>query len=281
MAKNLRKAGVDLVVTDLVPEAVKELTDLGAGAKQNAAEVAAVCDIVCSSLPNSAILRSVTLGPDGVLSTLKPGGLHIDLSSVEPALVRDLAAKYADKGCGFVDAPVSGGVGGAEAGTLTIMVGGTADNFAKAQPVLEKIGKKINHMGNAGNGQAMKLVNNLLLGANMVAVAEALVLGTKLGLDAQVMYDIIGQSSGRSYALETKGKNFIMKRNFNPGFAVDLQYKDLELAITTAKSMAVPLPMGTLAQQFFEVARAKGWGREDISSVIKFFEELAKVEVKE
>ena len=111
--------------------------------------------------------------------------------------------------------------------------------------------------------------------------AEALALGAKLGLKAQVMYDTITQSSGRSYALESKGKNFILKGNFAPGFAVDLQYKDLELAVSAAKSMSVPLPMGTLAQQFFEIAKAKGWGREDISSIIKFFEEISQVEVRE
>lgn len=281
MAKNLRKAGFALAVTDLFAPAVKELEEMGAVAKANAGEVAAASDVVCSSLPNSAILRNVALGADGVLAHLKPGGLHIDFSSVEPALVRDLAAKYKEKGCAFVDAPVSGGMSGAEAGTLTIMVGADDEDFAKAKPVMEPIGSKINHMGGVGAGQSMKLVNNLLLGANMVAVAEALTLGAKLGLKAQVMYDIIGQSSGRSYALESKGKNFIMKGNFAPGFAIDLQYKDLELAVSTAKSLTVPLPMGTQAQQFFEIARGKGWGREDISAVIKFFEELAQVEVRE
>ncbi|MDR1044442.1 MAG: NAD(P)-dependent oxidoreductase, partial [Candidatus Adiutrix sp.] len=229
MAKNLRKAGLDLVVTDISAVAVKELTDLGAEAKTVAAEVAAVSDVVCSSLPNSAILKNVALGDEGVLSALRPGSLHIDFSSVEPALVRELADKYKEKGCGFVDAPVSGGMSGAEAGTLTVMVGAEAGDFAKAKPIMEHIGTKIIHMGGVGNGQSMKLVNNLLLGANMVAVAEALTLGARLGLSPRVMYDTIRQSSGASYALEAKAGNFILKGNFTPGFAVDLQYKDLEL----------------------------------------------------
>lgn len=280
MAKNLHKAGLKLVVTDPYAPAVKELTDLGARAAADAGAVAAAVDVVCSSLPNSAILKDVVLGENGVLKNIKAGGLHIDFSSVEPAVARDLAAKYKEQGCGFVDAPVSGGMSGAEAGTLTIMVGASTVDFAKAKPIMEHIGNNINRMGDVGSGQSMKLINNLLLGANMVAVAEALTLGVTLGLSPQVMYDIISRSSGSSYALEHKVKNFIMAGNFTPGFAVDLQYKDLELAVSTAKSMSVPLPMGTLAQQFFEIAKAKGWGREDISAVVKFFEELAQVEVR-
>ena len=281
MAKNLLKAKLDLVVTDPFEPAVKALTDLGARAAADAGQVAAEVDIICSSVPNSAILKEVALGERGVLKHLKAGGLHIDFSSVEPAVVRDLAAKYKEKGCSIIDAPVSGGMSGAEAGTLTIMVGADDADFAKATPIMEHIGSKITRIGGVGSGQSMKLDNNLRLGANMVATAEALALGAKLGLKAQVMYDTITQSSGRSYALESKGKNFILKGNFAPGFAVDLQYKDLELAVSAAKSMSVPLPMGTLAQQFFEIAKAKGWGREDISSIIKFFEEISQVEVRE
>jgi 3-hydroxyisobutyrate dehydrogenase len=145
---------------------------------------------------------------------------------------------------------------------------------------LKQLGKKIFHVGGAGSGGAIKLVNNLLLGANMAAAAEAITLGSKLGLSPEIMLDIISQSSGASYALTAKAEKFIFKGDFNPGFAVDLQYKDLGLAIDTAKSLSVPLPMGNLAQQIYEIARAKGQGREDISSVIKFFEELAHTEVR-
>lgn len=280
MAKNLQKAGFDLMVTDLDVKAVKELTDMGAKAVANAAEIAAFANVICSSLPNSAILHAITLGLGGTYENLKAGALHIDFSSVEPAMAKSLSDKYKKKGATFIDAPVSGGVSGAEAGTLTIMLGGDASDIEKARPILEKIGKKISHVGDVGSGQAMKLVNNLLLGANMAAVAESLVLGKKLGLEAQTMLEIISQSSGRSYALESKAPNFIFKRNFAPGFAIDLQYKDLELAVSTAKSLATPLPMGNLTQQLFEIARAKGLGREDISAVIKFFEEMAGIEVK-
>ena len=280
MAKNVRKAGFDLAVCDVNQEAVSEMTALGATAKPTAAEVAAESDIICTSLPNSSILKNVVLGPDGIINGIKAGALVVDLSSVEPAVARDLAQALAAKGASLIDAPVSGGVSGAAAGTLTIMVGASDQELAQATPVLKAIGKTISHVGQVGSGQAMKLVNNLLLGANMAAVAEALTLGAKLGLAPGTMIDIISQSSGRSYALEAKAPNFILKGNFAPGFAVDLQYKDLELAVSTAKSLAQPLPMANAAQQIFEIALAKGWGREDISAIIKFFEEMAGVEVR-
>jgi 3-hydroxyisobutyrate dehydrogenase len=280
MAKRLRAAGLELAVFDLVTAAVEEMAALGAVPKATPAQVAEGADIVCTSLPNSAILKNVILGEDGVLKTLKPGALVVDLSSVEPQVSRQLAGAAKEKGAAMIDAPVSGGVSGAEKGALTIMVGGTAAELAQAEPVLQHLGKKIYHVGDSGSGQAIKLVNNLLLGANMAAAAEALTLGSKLGLKPETMLDIISQSSGSSYALTAKAANFIFKGEFAPGFAVDLQYKDLGLAISTAQSMSVPLPMGTLAQQIYEIARAKGQGREDISSVIKFYEELAKTEVR-
>ena len=280
MAKRLAQAGVALTVFDVVPEAVAEMTALGAAAAKSAKEVAEASEVVFSSLPNSAILKAVMLGPDGVMAGIKSGSIVVDFSSVEPQVSRDLAKTFADKGCAALDAPVSGGVAGAEAGTLTIMVGGEAADLEKVRPFIDNIGKKIFHVGSNGAGQAIKLVNNLLLGANMAAAAEALTLGAKLGLAPETMLQIISQSSGGSYALTAKAEKFIFKGDFAPGFAVDLQYKDLELAISTAKSLTVPLLMGNQAQQIYETARAKGQGREDISSIIKLNEELAGVKVR-
>ena len=280
MARRLAAAGVKLTVFDVVAEAVAELTALGAAAGSSAGEVAAGADVIFTSLPNSAVLKAVMLGENGVVSGLKAGSLVVDLSSVEPQVSRQLTKDFEDKGCASLDAPVSGGVSGAEAGTLTIMVGGGAEDLDRARPLLSHLGQKIIHVGPSGSGQAIKLVNNLLLGANMAAVAEALTLGRKLGLEARTMLDIISQSSGASYALTAKAEKFIFKGDFAPGFAVDLQYKDLELAISTAKSLTQPLPMGNQAQQAYEVARAKGQGREDISSIIKVYEELAGVKVR-
>ncbi|MGL4207785.1 MAG: NAD(P)-dependent oxidoreductase [Candidatus Adiutrix sp.] len=280
MAKRIKAAGFSLVVNDVALEAVNEMIALGAEHQKDNNLLASEADIICLSLPNSEILQNVMHGEAGVIFGLKPGTLVIDLSSVEPSVSQALAEKVSQKGSFMVDAPVSGGVTGAENGTLTIMVGGAKADFAKAQVILKHLGQKIFHVGAVGAGQAIKLVNNLLLGANMAACAEALTLGKKLGLAPETMLEIISQSSGASYALTAKGEKFIFKGDFKPGFAVDLQYKDLELAVKTAKSLGLPLPVGNLAQQLFEIARAKGFGREDISSIIKFFEEMANTEVR-
>ncbi|MDR1487456.1 MAG: NAD(P)-dependent oxidoreductase [Deltaproteobacteria bacterium] len=280
MAKRLQNAGFDLFVHDLMPEAVGEMVSLGSVAKDNPAQIACEAEIICSSLPNSAILMEVATGKNGILSTMRPGTLLIDFSSVEPHLSRRLAEAVEAKGASMLDAPVSGGTAGAANGALTIMVGGRAEDLDKAMIILKQLGKKIIHVGDNGQGQAMKLVNNLLLGINMAAAAEALTLGRKLGLNPKIMLDTIAQSSGASYALTAKAEKFIFPGKFAPGFAVDLQYKDLELAVNAAKNLTVPLPMGNQAQQIFEVARAKDLGREDISSVVKLYEEAAKTKVR-
>lgn len=281
MALNLLKAGHELFVYDVVAAAVAELVNQGAKSCQSPKELAQNVDVVITMLPNSKIVESTITGEKGLLAGARPGQVLIDMSSVSAGSTKQMAKLAREKGVGYVDAPVSGGVVGATAGTLTIMVGGEADDVQKVQPVLQVMGKNINHVGGVGAGDSIKVVNNLLLGINMAAVAEALVLGVKSGLSPQVMLDIIKGSSGRSYALEAKGPSFILKNNFAPGFAIDLQYKDLELAAETAKSLGTPLPLGTMAQQIFEMARAKGLGREDISAVIKVWEELVGVQVRE
>jgi 2-hydroxymethylglutarate dehydrogenase len=281
MATNLIKKGYNLKVSDLNKDAVNELKEMGAEEGQNAAEVASGSDIVFTSLPNSQIVEGVVTGKGGILEGAKEGTIYIDLSSITPKTIQNIAKKANVKGVKVLDAPVSGGLAGAQKGTLTIMVGGDEETFNKALPVLSCIGTKVSHVGDIGAGDTMKLVNNLLLGINMVAVSEALALGVKAGLKPEVMYDIISQSSGSSYALTAKYKNFISKGNFTPGFSTDLQYKDLQLAVDTAKDLKMPLLVGNVAQQMYEVARAKGLGTEDISAVIKVYEELGNIEVRE
>ncbi len=281
MAANLINKGHNLKVTDLNKDAVNELKKMGAEEGHNASDVAAESDIIFTSLPNSQIVEGVVTGKGGVLEGAKEGTIYIDLSSITPKTIRNIAKKASEKGVKVLDAPVSGGVAGAQKGTLTIMVGGDEEAFNKALPVLNCIGTKVFHVGDIGAGDTIKLVNNLLLGINMAAVSEALALGVKAGLKPEVMYDIISQSSGSSYALTAKYKNFIAKGNFAPGFAVDLQYKDLQLAVDTAKDLKMPLLVGNVAQQMYEVARAKGLGTEDISAVIRVYEELGNIEVRE
>lgn len=282
MAQNLLKsAQVQLFVYDVNAAAVAELAAQGASPCQSPREVAEAVAVIILMLPNAAIVESTLTGGQGLLAGGKAGQTIIDMSSVAAVSTKKMAALAEAKGIGYIDAPVSGGVAGAAAGTLTIMVGGETAAVQSVLPILQLLGKKIHHVGASGAGDSMKVVNNLLLGINMAAVAEALVLGAKSGLDPQVMLEIIKESSGRSYALEAKTANFILKNNFAAGFAIDLEYKDMELAMETAKSLEVPLPVGATAQQVFAMAKAKGLGREDISAVIKVWEELVGVQVRE
>ncbi len=281
MAANVAKAGYVLKVFDLVPAFVDEIVALGATAAASPAQAATGSDIVLMSLPNAAIVASVVTGENGVLAGSHPGQIIIDLSSVTPEHTKKMAQLAKAKGVEYLDAPVSGGVGGATAGTLTIMVGGDKAAFAECETILQAIGKKIYHVGAVGAGDTLKLVNNLMLGINMVGVAEALTLGVKAGVDPKTMLEVIGVSSGRSYAFEAKVPGFILKGNFEPGFAIDLQYKDLEMASQTAKEMGVPLMLTNVAQQMYETARASGLGRKDISAVTTMLEKLAGVEVRD
>lgn len=278
---NVIKGGHEVTVFDVYKPATEVFASEGIKVAATVGEIAIDADVVFMSLPNSAIVEDVVLGTDGILQYAKEGAVITDLSSITPSSIRKVHAAAKKKGVDVIDAPVSGGVAGAEKGTLTLMVGGDKAVIEKVLPVLELIGSKIHQVGDIGAGNTMKLVNNLLLGANMVAVAEALTLGAKCGLDPATMFEIISASSGNSYALMAKYPNFISKGNFEPGFMVDLQYKDLQLAIDTAHDLQQPLLVGTQAQQFYEMARAKGLGTKDISAVIQLYEEWAGVKVRE
>lgn len=282
MAQNLVKSSdIKLYVYDVNRAAMDELAAAGAVLCASPRELANAATVIIMMLPNAAIVESTLAGEQGVLAGGQAGKIIIDMSSVAATSTKRMAALAEAKGIAYVDAPVSGGVTGAIAGTLTIMVGGETAAVQSVRPILEKLGKKIYHVGGSGAGDSIKVVNNLLLGINMAAVAEALVLGVKSGLDPKVMLEIIKESSGRSYALEVKTANFILKNSFAAGFAIDLEYKDLELAMETAKSLDVPLPVGATVQQLFAMAKAKGLGREDISAVIKVWEEFVGVQVRE
>ncbi|MGI6486584.1 MAG: NAD(P)-dependent oxidoreductase [Tepidanaerobacteraceae bacterium] len=280
MAKRIFEAGYKIKVFDVMEPVLNEFKKLGVETGESPGNVAVDADVVFMSLPNSRIVTNVVLGEDGILPKARPGTIIVDLSSITPKAIRDIYKKTSSKGVEVLDAPVSGGSAGAEAGTLTIMVGGKKEVFEKVEPILKVIGKTIYHVGEIGAGDTIKLVNNLLLGANMVAVAEALALGVKAGLDPQVMFEVITNSSGNSYALKAKYPNFISKGNFEPGFMIDLQYKDLELAVETAKDLGIPLIMGNIAQQMFDIAKAEGLGQKDISSVINLYEKWSGIAVR-
>lgn len=281
MAANLIRKGNTVAVYDLDAAAVDAVVACGGQRAKTAGGAARGVEIVFTSLPNSAIVEETVLGPGGILDSADAGTLLIDLSSITPDSIRRIAAKMEENGMSVLDAPVSGGTGGAEAGTLTIMVGGKEADFQRALPVLQCIGSNITHLGAIGAGDAVKMINNLLLGVNMAAVGEAFALGVKAGIPARTLYDVISASSGASYALTAKYEKFLAKGQFEPGFMINLQYKDLQLAVDTAKHLRTPLLMGNLAQQYYEMARAKGLGSEDISAVVKVMEEYAGILVRE
>lgn len=280
MALNLIKKGHELVVNDVIPAAVEELVKAGARAGETPAAVAGQVEVLITMLPNAAIVAGVMMGEKGVLAGARPGLVVIDMSSVGPSDSRKMAEVATKKQVAYLDSPVSGGVAGARAGKLTIMVGGPEEVFWQVKPVLECLGEKIYHVGDVGAGDAVKVVNNLLLGINMAAVAEALVLGVKAGLKPEVMLEIIGNSSGQSYAFKAKVANFVLPGRFEPGFAIDLQAKDLDLALQTARENDVPLMLGGLVRQVYALARARGLGGQDIAAVIRVWEEATGAEVR-
>lgn len=278
MARCLLRAGYEVYAFDVVKKALDEIKQDGAIPCSCAGEAAAHTDVVLCSLPNAAIVESV------LAEVLKQVELNadvwVDLSSIAPESAKKFAKMAAERKLNYMDCPVSGGVYGAANGTLTIMAGGSSETLEKVRPVLEAIGKKIYHVGDVGAGSGMKMVNNFMLGCNMAAAAEALVLGSKIGLDLDTMFEIVKNSSGRSFIIENKVPNFIKKRTFTGGFAVDLAYKDLGLAMETARHISMPVHMGSTAVQMFETARAKGYGKEDITALVKVAEELMDVEVR-
>lgn len=277
MAVNIVKAGFPVSCFDVNSDNLQELKDLGATASENGGQVAESADIIFTSLPNAAIVETVMAGNDGIFSQCQKGTVIVDMSSVSPSSTLKMAKIAAESGIAYVDAPVSGGTKGAVAGTLTIMVGADKNVFDRIRPVLEVIGKDIYHVGATGSGDAIKIVNNLMLGCNMATLAEALILGVKCGLNLETMQEIIGKSSGRSYVMDAKLEKFIMEEEYAGGFAMDLQYKDLGLALEAGKENNIPLPMTALATEIFQSGRAMGLGREDMSAVIKVWENITNV----
>ncbi|WP_295856065.1 3-hydroxyisobutyrate dehydrogenase [uncultured Xylophilus sp.] len=276
MARNLLKAGHTLTVLDLVPAAVAALAEAGAATADSPAALAASdAELIVTMLPASAHVRSVYLGPDGLLARVRPGVRLVDCSTIDPHTAREVAAAAAVQGNPMVDAPVSGGTGGAEAGTLTFMVGGSEADFAAVQPVLAAMGKNIVHCGGPGNGQVAKVANNMLLGISMVGVAEAMALGVALGMDAQVLAGVINTSSGRCWSSDTYNPfpgvlaTAPASRGYTGGFGADLMLKDLGLATEAARLAKQPVVLGAVAQQLYQSFSLQGHGALDFSAIIR------------
>ena len=277
MARNLLKAGHSLVVFDVVQKNLDALTGAGAVAAKSAKDAAAKAELVITMLPSSPHVKSVYLSEDGVLAGVAKGTTLIDSSTIDPHTAREVIAAAAAHGNPMADAPVSGGTGGAEAGTLTFMVGGEADVFERIAPVLRQMGKNIVHCGAAGTGQVAKICNNMILGISMIAVSEAMNLGAALGIDPKVLAGIVNTSSGRCWSSDTYNpypgvmENVPASRGYTGGFGADLMLKDLGLATDAAKMSKQPVMMGALAQQLYQTLSAQGAGAQDFSAVIKLY----------
>ena len=278
MARNLLKHGHTLKVFDVVPDLVKKLTELGAESATSPALCSQGVDLVITMLPSSPHVRSVYTGKDsGILSGIPPGVLLIDSSTIDPHTARDVAMDARAHGNNMVDAPVSGGTGGAEAGTLTFMVGGDVADFEKAKPILQCMGRNIVHCGGTGNGQVAKICNNMMLAIEMIATAEGMALAAKLGMDPKVFAGIANTSSGRCWSSDTYNpypgvmENVPASRGYTGGFGADLMLKDLTLVTEAAKAAKQPVMLGAAAQQLYQMHSSMGNGALDFSSIIKLY----------
>ncbi|AYC31560.1 3-hydroxyisobutyrate dehydrogenase [Pseudomonas cavernae] len=278
MARNLLKAGHALTVFDLSATAVSGLVEAGATAAASPAALAKTdVALIITMLPAAAHVKGVYLGEDGLLANVQPGVLLIDSSTIDPMSAREVAKAAVARGNPMLDAPVSGGTGGAAAGTLTFMVGGEAADFDHAQPILAAMGKNIVHCGGAGNGQVAKVANNMLLGISMIGVAEAMALGVALGMDASVLAGVINTSSGRCWSSDSYNPfpevmdNVPAARGYSGGFGTDLMLKDLGLATEAAKQARQPVLLGATAQQLYQSFSQQGHGGLDFSAIIKLY----------
>lgn len=279
MAANLLKAGHTVKVFDLVPELASKLGDAGAEVVPTAIAATSNVDVLVSMLPASNHVTSLYLGADGLLEHLSPSTLVIDCSTIAPETAREVSSAAAAKGISMIDAPVSGGVGGAVGGTLTFIVGGEKRALDSATPILECMGKNIFHAGDAGSGQVAKICNNMLLSVLMTGTAEALQLGVDNGLDPAVLSEIMRKSSGGNWALEVYNPypgvmdGVPASKDYEGGFLVDLMIKDLGLAMEAAADKGSMTPMGSLARNLYLNLRKNGLGRKDFSSIQKFFQD--------
>jgi 3-hydroxyisobutyrate dehydrogenase len=282
MAANLVKAGHQVIGFDLVPRAIEGLAAKGGHAVLSVVEAAAAGDIVITMLPAGPQVRSVYLDEGGVLANARRGALLIDCSTIDVETARAVAAAAQGAGFDMLDAPVSGGVAGAEAASLTFMVGGEAEIFARAQPVFAAMGRTIVHAGPAGNGQAAKICNNMILGVSMIAVCEALALAERLGLEAQTLFDISSKSSGQCWALTSycpvpgPVPASPANRDYAPGFTAAMMLKDLRLAQQAAGATATATPLGAAAASLYQLFVDGVAGDLDFSGIYRLIGKIRR-----
>jgi len=279
MAKNLLKAGHQLIVHDVVRGSVDEVVSNGAARGESSSDVASKSEIVITMLPDGPDVEAAVLSPAGVLAGARKGCILVDMSSISPMVSQKIGAACAAKGVGFLDAPVSGGEPKAIDGTLAIMVGGEARAFETVKPVLEKMGSSVLLTGPVGAGNVTKLANQIMVACNIAAMGEALVLATRAGLDPEVVFNAVKGGLAGSTVLNAKAP-MVIGRNFKPGFRIRLHQKDLRNALLAGESMKVPLPLTSLVQQMLITLMNEGKGDLDHSAIVNFIEQGAGIEVE-
>jgi 2-hydroxy-3-oxopropionate reductase len=279
MAKNLMQAGHELVLYNRTREKAEDLAKEGnADVAGSPKEVAEQSDVVITMLPDSPQVREVLVGEDGVLEGLKEGALVVDMSTISPVVTEELAEKVKEKGASMLDAPVSGGDVGAIEGTLSIMVGGSEDDFERARPLFDVMGKTVTHVGPIGAGQVVKAANQIVVALTIEAVSEALVLGSRGGVSPEKILDVLGGGLAGNKVMEVKREKFLSHK-FDPGFRSELHHKDLGIALAAGREYGVALPVTAVVDQMLLSMRQKGWGGEDHSALLRIIEDLSQHEI--
>jgi len=279
MARNLIKAGHELVVYDMVAAAISDLVAAGAEAATSCREVAERADLVITMLPNSPHVKSAVLGTDGVIEGARNGSVFIDMSSIAPLVSQDVAKALSVKGVEMLDAPVSGGEPKAIDGTLAIMVGGRKEIFEKYRDLLLTMGGSAVLCGEIGAGNVTKLANQIIVGLNIAAMSEALVLATKAGVDPEKVFDAIKGGLAGSTVLNAKAP-MVLEGNYKPGFRIELHIKDLQNALDTAHEIGVPVPLTAGMMEIMQALKVDGKARDDHGGVIQYYEKLAGARVR-
>jgi len=280
MAKNLIEAGFALTVYNRTRSKAEEMRDhLGAEIADSPKEVALNSDVVVSCVTDSAAVEEIALGTDGIIEGAKEGLIYIDCSTISPVTTKRVAEALSERGVKMLDAPVSGGERGAIEGTLAIMVGGDRETFEECLDIFQGMGKNIVYIGETGMGQICKACNQLIAASTLVGISEGFVLGTKAGIDPNLMLSVLSKGVNRSWYMENVTPE-IIKRNFTPGFKLAHHYKDLGIALSAGKSIGSPLLVTSLIHEMMGSLVSDGRGAEDNRSLVKFYEELANTEVK-
>ena len=278
MAQNLMEAGYGLTVHNRSPEKAEELGKEGASVAANPTEVAEKSDIIVTMLPDSPDVRNVVVGEKGVLEGLGEGSLLVDMSTISPVVTEELAEKVKERGASMLDAPVSGGDVGAIEGTLSIMVGGSEEDFERAKPLFDVMGSTVTHVGPTGAGQVTKAANQVVVALTIEAVSEALVLGSKGGVAPEKILDVLSGGLASNKVMEVKREKFL-SHEFDPGFRSELHHKDLGIALAAGREYGVVLPVTAIVDQMLLAMKRKGWGGEDHSALLRVIEDLSQHEI--